>query len=99
MKRQQPRSRERRNPVLDLVRNVRGTAPYIAKACGIHREAVWNWQRVPAEHVVTLELLLKIPRHQIRPDLYPYPSPPDDLTKRWKQRLNSNNGRKQHGAA
>jgi hypothetical protein len=54
---------------------------------------VWNWQRVPADHVLTVEQLLDIPRHLIRPDLYPPPS--DPVTKRW---LKSTNGRKQHGA-
>jgi pyruvate kinase len=92
MKRQQPRSDERRNPVLRMVRDVRGTAPRIAEVCGIHREAVWNWHQVPAAHVLTVEKLLDIPRHRIRPDLYPPPS--DPLTKRWL----TNNGRRQHGA-
>jgi pyruvate kinase len=81
-----------RDPVLNMVRKVRGTAPRIAKACNINREAVWNWQRVPAEHVLTVEALLDIPRHKIRPDLYPPPQSPS--TQRWL----TNNGRKQHGA-
>jgi Bacterial toxin YdaS len=73
------------NPVLQLVRTKRGTASRIAEACGIVRHAVWNWRRVPAEHVLVVAALLKIPRHQIRPDIYPPPR-------------NSNNGRRLHGA-
>lgn len=87
------RQQSRRNPVLELVRNERGTAPRIAAACGIQREAVWNWRRVPAGHVLTIERLLGIPRHLIRPDIYEPPYHP--RTKRWLQ----NNGRRQHGAA
>lgn len=79
------------NPVLAKVQNTRGTAPRIAEVCGIKCAAVWNWKRVPAEHVLTVEQLLEIPRHLIRPDIYPPPS--DPLTKRWL-----NNGRSQHGA-
>jgi hypothetical protein len=81
----------RRDPVLHMVRSKRGTAPRIAQACGIMREAVWNWPQVPARHVLTVERVLEIPRHLIRPDLYPPPYHPQ--TKRWL-----NNGRKQHGA-
>jgi DNA-binding transcriptional regulator YdaS (Cro superfamily) len=84
---------QQRDPVLDMVRNVRGTAPRIAAACGVIRSAVWNWKRVPAQHVLTVEELLEIPRHRIRPDIYPPPSHP--ATKRW---LNSN-GRRQHGGS
>lgn len=62
------------DPVLHLVRTVRGTASRIAKACGINREAVWNWKRVPAEHVLAVEYVLGIKRYDIRPDIYPPPA-------------------------
>lgn len=84
---------QQRDPVLDMVRNVRGTAPRIAAACSIDRSAVWNWKRVPAQHVLTVEELLEIPRHHIRPDIYPPPH--DHRTKRW---LNSS-GRRNHGGS
>jgi DNA-binding transcriptional regulator YdaS (Cro superfamily) len=80
------------DPVLSMVRGVRGTAVRIAAACGINRETVWNWQQVPAKHVLAVESALAIPRHLIRPDIYPPPYDPS--TRRW---LNSNR-RKQHGA-
>jgi hypothetical protein len=82
---------QRPDPVLARVRNVRGTARLIADACGVVREAVWRWQHVPARHVLTVEDVLNIPRHRIRPDLYPPPHHP--ATKRWL----ANNGRRQHG--
>jgi pyruvate kinase len=81
---------QRPDPVLERVRNVRGTAAIIASACGVVREAVWRWQHVPARHVLTVEQLLDIPRHRIRPDLYPPPS--HASTKRWL----TNNGRRIH---
>jgi pyruvate kinase len=79
--------RERRlDPVIHQVKHVRGTAPLIAEALGILPGGVWQWRRVPAQHVLTIERLLKIPRYEIRPDIYPPP----------RRRLNSN-GRKQDG--
>lgn len=82
--------KKRHDPVLQMVREKRGTATRIAEACGIKRATVWVWQRVPPQHVLAVEELLQIPRHKIRPDLYPPPNEPG--TQRW---LN-NNGRKQH---
>lgn len=46
----------------------------IAKACGITHGAVWQWTRVPAERVLTVERITGIPRHMLRPDLYPNPA-------------------------
>jgi DNA-binding transcriptional regulator YdaS (Cro superfamily) len=83
----------RRDPVLEMVRSKRGTAVRIAAACGIMPPAVWRWPHVPAKHVLAVEALLDIPRHQIRPDLYPPPH--DHSTKRW---LNSSR-RRQHGGS
>jgi hypothetical protein len=77
----------RRNVVLAMVHVMRGTAPRIAEACGINREAVWLWEQVPVKHVLTIEQLLEIPRHLIRPDIYPPPH--EAATQRWL----TNNGR------
>ena len=79
-----------RNPVLMQVQKTRGLAARIGEACGINRAAVWNWKRVPVEHVVTIEQLLNIPRHRIRPDIY---QPPNSaLTKRWLTIVNGRGG-------
>jgi hypothetical protein len=72
------------------VHTVRGTAVRIAAACHITREAVWDWKHTPAVHVLTVERLLGIPRHLIRPDLYQRPSHP--RTRRWLT-----NGRRKNG--
>ena len=57
------------DPVWRMVRTERGTASRIAEACGINREAVWNWHQVPARHVLNVERVTGIPRDLIRPDL------------------------------
>jgi DNA-binding transcriptional regulator YdaS (Cro superfamily) len=89
MERQQQPSEPPHDVVVAMVREVRGTAGRIAQACGLGREAVWRWRKVPARHVLAVESLLGIPRHKIRPDIYPPPQDPS--TKRWLK-----NGRKQH---
>jgi DNA-binding transcriptional regulator YdaS (Cro superfamily) len=35
------------------------------------RHAIYQWDRVPAEHVHAVEKITGIPRHKLRPDLYP----------------------------
>lgn len=37
----------------------------------ITRHAIYQWSRVPAEHVSAVEQITGIPRHELRPDLYP----------------------------
>ena len=75
------------NPVLMRVQTTRGLAGRIGEACGINASSVWNWKHVPVEHVLTVEQLLNIPRHRIRPDIYP--SPNSALNKRWLNIINA----------
>jgi len=46
----------------------------IARALGVTRSAVWQWnniaKKVPAKRVLDLERLTGIPRHKWRPDIY-----------------------------
>lgn len=37
-------------------------------------QAVSQWRRIPAERVLDVERVTGIPRHELRPDLYP-PAP------------------------
>lgn len=43
----------------------------LAGELGISTSAVWQWRRVPAERVIEVEKFTGIPRHELRPDLYP----------------------------
>lgn len=43
----------------------------LARALGISQPSVSNWIRVPAERVLSVELLTGVPRSTLRPDLYP----------------------------
>jgi hypothetical protein len=48
-----------------------GGATAIARALGITPQAVGQWRKVPAERVIELERVSGVPRHDLRPDLYP----------------------------
>ncbi len=45
----------------------------IALHFGITRQAVQEWftNQVPANRVIELEKITNIPRHELRPDIYP----------------------------
>jgi DNA-binding transcriptional regulator YdaS (Cro superfamily) len=48
-----------------------GGGAKLATALNLKRQAVYQWQRIPADHVNTVERITGIPRHELRPDLYP----------------------------
>jgi DNA-binding transcriptional regulator YdaS (Cro superfamily) len=50
-----------------------GTKP-LAIALGITPEAIYVWDRVPVLRVLDVERITGVPRHELRPDIYP---PPD----------------------
>ncbi|GGC55124.1 pyruvate kinase [Siccirubricoccus deserti] len=62
-----------RDPLLEDLLGRRGTVTRIASGLGISPAAVSQWQRVPADRVAELSVLLGLPPHQLRPDLYPPP--------------------------
>jgi DNA-binding transcriptional regulator YdaS (Cro superfamily) len=47
----------------------------VGAALGLSRQVVWAWfqtgRRIPAERVLDVERVTKIPRQHLRPDLYP----------------------------
>jgi DNA-binding transcriptional regulator YdaS (Cro superfamily) len=47
----------------------------LARICGVAQSTVWKWlqtaKRLPAEYVLTVEAATGIPRHLLRPDIYP----------------------------
>jgi DNA-binding transcriptional regulator YdaS (Cro superfamily) len=47
----------------------------LARRIGINKSSVtlWGQRRVPAERVLEVEKATGIPRHELRPDIYPAP--------------------------
>lgn len=43
----------------------------VMAACKITRQALAQWIKVPATRVLTVEKITGIPRHRIRPDVFP----------------------------
>ena len=43
----------------------------LAEALGIRHQSFYSWKKVPAERVPAFSAATGIPRHEIRPDLYP----------------------------
>lgn len=55
----------------------RGTRQRVARELKITHGAVSQWARVPAERVLIVERITGIPRHLLRPDIYPNPAAGD----------------------
>lgn len=47
----------------------------LSRGLGVDKATVTRWaqKRIPAERVVEVERLTGIPRHDLRPDIYPAP--------------------------
>ena len=43
----------------------------LARALGLTRQAIYQWDRVPSKHVLRVEKITGVPRQRLRPDLYP----------------------------
>lgn len=56
---------------VDLANQAAGGPTKLAEALGITQAAVSQWERVPIQHVLKIEELYKIDRHDLRPDIYP----------------------------
>lgn len=55
----------------NVYRSEWGRTSELARALNITRAAVFQWKRVPAERVLEVERITGIPRHDLRPDIYP----------------------------
>lgn len=51
-----------------------GGGAALAKELGITREAVYQWPECPVRRVLDVERISGVPRHELRPDIYPPPS-------------------------
>lgn len=59
------------NPVLRAIRSERGLAGRLGKELGITREAVFMWRRVPPRHAIRVAQMLKLPMHEVCPEVWP----------------------------
>lgn len=60
---------------LERAKSSAGGASKLARLIGgITSQAVSQWKRVPADRVLAVETATGVPRHELRPDLYPEPS-------------------------
>lgn len=49
-----------------------GGGAALARKLGLKsRQAVYQWTEVPPKHVLRVEEISGVPRHELRPDLYP----------------------------
>jgi DNA-binding transcriptional regulator YdaS (Cro superfamily) len=59
--------------LLQLFNDNRGLRFRLSRELGITHGAISQWRQVPAGRVLDVERITKIPRHELRPDLYPAP--------------------------
>lgn len=62
---------DRRDPSLTRAIEAAGTAHKLATALGVSPQALSQWRRVPPLRVLDVERATRVPRHELRPDLYP----------------------------
>jgi DNA-binding transcriptional regulator YdaS (Cro superfamily) len=55
--------------------DIAGGQAALSRAVGVSQPSVWYWlnksKRVAAEYVLKVEAVTQVPRHALRPDLYP----------------------------
>ena len=55
--------------------DVLGSQSELARVCGVSPTAVWKWvqssKRLPEPYVLAVEAATGVPRHLLRPDIYP----------------------------
>ena len=70
---------------LEAAISVVGSQSALARLCSVSQTAVWKWvqssKRLPGEYVLQVEAATGVPRHLLRPDLYPLDLP--QAPKRW----------------
>lgn len=61
------------NEIMKKAIDAAGGPVALAAACGVKYQAVQRWRRTgcPAERVLAVEKASGVPRHELRPDLYP----------------------------
>lgn len=44
---------------------------HMAEKLGVTPQAISQWAQTPVQHVLSIERLTGVPRHELRPDIYP----------------------------
>ena len=60
----------RKSPLQRAIQKI-GSQAALARALGIKIQAVHQWIEVPPLRVLDVERVTGIPRHELRPDIYP----------------------------
>ena len=58
------------NPGLKAAIDAAGGFRPLARALGIDHRAVMGWDKIPATRLLTIEEIFRVPRHELRPDLF-----------------------------
>lgn len=56
---------------IDAMGNRSGNLAALAEAIEVSSQALSQWNRVPPARVLAVERASGVPRHELRPDLYP----------------------------
>jgi DNA-binding transcriptional regulator YdaS (Cro superfamily) len=59
-----------RDEGLQLALEAMGGFRALARELGMSPQAVHKWRRIPADRILQVEMITKIPRRNLRPDLY-----------------------------
>lgn len=65
-----PKQPNKPDPAMMTIRATRGLSAEIARACNVHRVAVYKWMRVPAHHAHRVSEVTGFALSFIRPDLF-----------------------------
>jgi DNA-binding transcriptional regulator YdaS (Cro superfamily) len=60
--------------LLEAIRKA-GSVTKLAAALDVAPQAISQWCRVPGSRVIEIERITGVPRHELRPDLYPPDNP------------------------
>lgn len=63
-----------RDPILQKAIAAANTAQELARRLGVTPQALSQWRRIPPLRVLDVERATGIPRHELRPDIYPPPT-------------------------
>lgn len=63
-----------RDPGLEIAIAEMGGVNALARLVNRSSATVAVWRRIPVAHVLRIEEATKVPRHELRPDVYPPPA-------------------------